>query len=157
MDGEFFAYLGAETASAMAVAGGLLLFDGNPVRTTEIDFALTRHALPPNQELETFYRTVPRVAGVLLDGQPVAFWLSVYPSTDNSQGSAPHQLYGCALDLAAPKACAAISLVATTDLGGYEIASEPVAAAALPGGDAAIVHTDVDDRTWLRIADLSCR
>jgi hypothetical protein len=157
LDDQFLGYLGAETTTGMPTADGLLLFDGNPVRTTRIDFALARHELARNEQLEAFYRTVPRVAGITLGGRPVGFWLTVFPSTDNSQGSTPHQLYGCALDLAGGKTCAGTSLIAATDLGGYGIADEPVAAAALPGATAfAIAHTDASDRTWLRIADLSC-
>jgi len=157
LDDKYLGYLAAQTTSAMPTADGLLLFDGNPVRMTQIDFALSRTELARNMQLLTFYRTVPRVAGVTLGGRPVGFWLSVFPSSDNSQDRTLHQLYGCALDLAAPAACAGTSLIATTDLGGYELEAQPVAAAALPGGDAvAIVHTDAGDRTWLRIADLRC-
>jgi predicted small lipoprotein YifL len=157
LDDEYLGYLGAETTSAMSVPEGVLLFDGNPVRTTKIDFALARDELARNLQLRTFYRTVAKVAGVMLNGRPVGFWLTVFPASDNSQGNTPHQLYGCALDLAAAQSCAGTSLVASTELGGYGIAGEPLAATALPGGAAvAVVHDDAAERTWLRIADLRC-
>jgi hypothetical protein len=157
LDDKFLGYLGAQTAAAMPVPEGLLLFDGNPVRATRIDFALARHELARNEQLKTFYRTAPRVAGLTVGGQPVAFWLTVFPSTDATQGSTTHQLYGCALDLADGKTCAGTALIASPGLGGYGLADEPVAAAALPDGARfAIVHTDAAGGTWLRVADLSC-
>jgi hypothetical protein len=163
-DDNFLAlsYLGAETATAIPWDTGLLLFDGNPVRLTQIGFDLSRTVIGENQQLRTFYRTAPRIAAVPLAGRPIgarpiAFWLTVFPATDNSQGFTTHQLYGCALDLAAPAGCATTALIAATGLGGYEIAQEPVAAAALPASDSfAIAHTDVDGRAWLRVADLAC-
>ena len=156
-DDKFLAYLGAETATAIPWDTGLLMFDGNPVRLTQIGFDLSRTVIGENQQLRTFYRTAPRVAAVPLGGRPIAFWLTVFPATDNSQGFTTHQLYGCELDLAAPLACATAAPIAATGLGGYGIAEEPVAAAAMPAGDAfAIAHTDVDGRTWLRVADLAC-
>ena len=156
-DDRFLAYLGAETATAIPWDTGLLLFDGNPVRLTQIGFDLSRTVIGENQQLRTFYRTAPRIAAVPLAGRPIAFWLTVFPATDNSQGFTTHQLYGCELDLAAPAACATAAPIAATGLGGYGIAEEPVAAAALPASDAfAIAHTEVDGRTWLRVADLAC-
>ena len=154
--------VGTETATAIPWDTGLLLFDGNPVRLTQIGFDLSRTVIGENQQLRTFYRTAPRIAAVPLAGRPIAarpiaFWLTVFPGTDNSQGFTTHQLYGCELDLAAPAACATTALIAATGLGGYEIAQEPVAAAALPASDSfAIAHTDVDGRTWLRVADFAC-
>ena len=150
-------YLGAETATAIPWDTGLLLFDGNPVRLTQIGFDLSRTVIGENQQLRTFYRTAPRIAAVPLAGRPIAFWLTVFPATDNSQGFTTHQLYGCELDLAAPAACATAAPIAATGLGGYGIAEEPVAAAAIPASDTfAIAHTDGDGRTWLRVADLAC-
>ena len=161
-DDTFLPYLGTETATAIPWDTGLLLFDGNPVRLTQIGFDLSRTVIGENQQLRTFYRTAPRIAAVPLAGRPigsrpVAFWLTVFPATDNSQGFTTHQLYGCEIDLAAPAACATAAPIAITGLGGYGIAEEPVAAAALPASDSfAIAHTDVDGRTWLRVADLAC-
>jgi hypothetical protein len=61
------------------------------------------------------------------------------------------------LDPANPAACVSTALIAATDLGGYGIAGDPVAAAALPDGSGfAIAHTDVNGQSWLRIADLRC-
>ena len=142
----------------------MLLFDGsgnsvggNAVRLTQIGFDLSLTALGGNNQLRTFYRTAPRVATVALQGQPVAFWLTVFPESDNSQGFTTHQLYGCLLDLAAPSACLATAAIAATGLGGYGIAEEPVAAAAFPDAAAfAIAHTDVNGRSWLRVANLGC-
>jgi len=156
-DDKFIAYLGAETATAIPWDTGLLLFDGNPVRLTQIGFDLSRTVIGENQQLRTFYRTTPRIAAVPLAGRPIAFWLTVFPTADNSQGFTTHQLYGCELDLAAPAACATAAPIAATGLGGYGIAEEPVAAAAIPASDTfAIAHTDGDGRTWLRVADLAC-
>ena len=161
-DDNFLAYLGTETATAIPWDTGLLLFDANPVRMTQIGFDLSRTVIGENQQLRTFYRTAPRIAAVPLAGRaagsrPIAFWLTVFPATDNSQGFTTHQLYGCELDLAAPAACATAAPIAATGLGGYGIAEEPVAAAAIPASDAfAIAHTDVDGRSWLRVADLGC-
>jgi hypothetical protein len=148
---------GAETATTIPWGTGLLMFEGNPVRLTQIGFDLSLTVIGENQQLRTFYRTSARIAAVPVAGRPIAFWLTVFPATDNSQGFTTHQLYGCELDLAAPGACATTALIAATGLGGYGIAEEPVAAAALPASDSfAIAHTDVDGRTWLRVADLAC-
>ena len=103
-DDKFLAYPpGSETATAIPWDTGLLLFDGNPVRLTQIGFDLSRTVIGENQQLRTFYRTAPRIAAVPLAGRPVAFWLTVFPATDNSQGFTTHQLYGCELDVAAAR------------------------------------------------------
>jgi hypothetical protein len=149
--------LGGETTTALPFDGGLLLFDGNPVSGMHLDFTFSMSPLAPNQQLRAYDEAIPRVASVVLGGLPVAFWLSVFPSTGNTSASASHQLYGCALDLAAGRTCASTALVATTDLRGDDVAAAPLAAAAMPDGTAfAIVHTDARDATWLRVADLSC-
>jgi hypothetical protein len=154
---NFFSFLGSRTATAMAMPTGLLMFDGNPVRLTEIGFDLSRPSLGQNTQLLTFYRTSPQVAPIVMASGAMAFWLTVFPSTDNSQGVTTHQLYGCALDLVDPKTCLATAPIAVTGLDGYGIAGEPVAAAALPSATAfAVAHTDVYGQSWLRIADLSC-
>jgi hypothetical protein len=160
----FFDSVGSYTASAISWGTGLLLSDskdnrvgGNAIRLTQIGFDLSRTELGGNSQLRTFYRTAPRVAAIALQGQPVAFWLTVFPDTDNSQGFTSHQLYGCLLDLASPSPCLATAAIAATGLGGYGIAEEPVAAAAFSDGAAfAIAHTDVNGRSWLRVATLSC-
>jgi len=136
---------------------GLLLFDSNPVRATQIGFDLSRAPLGANTQLPTYYRSAPQVAPIVLEGQPFAFWLTVFPATDNSQSTALHQLYGCALDLGAPATCLGTALIATTGLAGSGIAQQPVAAAAFPGEAAfAVAHTDGAGQSWLRVADLSC-
>lgn len=156
-DDGFLGYLGTETTTAIPWDTGLLMFDGNGVRLTQIGFDLSRKVLGTNLELRTFYRTAPRVAAIALSGRPVAFWLTVFPETDNSQGFTTHQLYGCELDLAAPATCLGTSPIAATGLGGYGIAQEPVAAAAIPGtASFAIAHTDVTGRSWLRVGALDC-
>jgi len=160
----FFNSVGSTTASAISWGSGLLLFDGsdnslggNAVRLTQIGFDLSLTALGGNKQLRTFYRTAPRVAAIALQRQPVAFWLTVFPEDDNSQGFTTHQLHGCLLDLAAPSPCLATAAIAATGLGGYGIAEEPVAAAAFPDAAAfAIAHTDVNGRSWLRVANLGC-
>jgi hypothetical protein len=154
----FFGELGAETAGAMPSPDGLLIFDGNPVRATELDFGLGTSELGRNQELLAFGGTVPRVAGATLNGRPVAFWLTTFPTAGAGQASTPHQLYGCALDpAAAADGCAATAAIASTGLAGSEIAAAPVVAAALPGSATfAIAHSDAADRTWLRLGDLGC-
>jgi hypothetical protein len=156
-DDTFLGYLGSETTTAIPWDTGLLMFDGNAVRLTQIGFDLSRKVLGTNTQLRTFYRTAPRVAAIALLGRPVAFWLTVFPETDNTQGFTTHQLYGCDLDLAAPATCLGTAPIAATGLGGYGIAQEPLAAAAIPGSASfAIAHTDVTGRSWLRIADLDC-
>jgi hypothetical protein len=158
----FFDSLGSATASAIPWGTGLLLFDSNGagsggVRLTQLGFDLSRTTLGDNQQMRAFYRTTPRVAAVALPAVPLAFWLTVFPQTDNSQGYTTHQLYGCVLDLAAPSSCVTTALIAATGLDGYGIANEPVAAAAFPDGNTfAIAHTDVNGRSWLRVADFSC-
>lgn len=155
-DGSFFGYLGSQTASAIPYGSGLLLFDSNPVRLTQIGFDLSHQTLGANTQLRTFYRTTAQVAAITFPERTVAFWLTVFPATDASQGLTTHQLYGCALDPANPATCDSTSLIAATGLGGYGIAGDPVAAAALPDDRFAIAHTDVYGQSWLRIADLSC-
>jgi hypothetical protein len=156
-DDSFLGYLGAETTTAIPHSGGLLMFDGNPVRLTQIGFDLSRNVLGENTQLRTFYRSAPRIAAISLFGRPFAFWLTVFPGNDNSQGSTPHQLYGCELDIADPTTCIRPSLIASTGLGGYGIEAEPVAAAVLPGdGALALAHTDAAGRSWLRLADVGC-
>ena len=59
---------GSETATAIPWDTGLLLFDGNPVRLTQIGFDLSRTVIGENQQLRTFYRTAPRVAAIALAG-----------------------------------------------------------------------------------------
>jgi hypothetical protein len=157
-DDTYLGSLGSDTASAIPFDTGLLLFDGNPVRATQIGFDLSRTALGENMQLRTFYRSAPQVAATVLEGQPLAFWLTVFPASDNSQGTTPHQLYGCQVNLSAPAACLGTAAIAATGLGGYGIAQQPVAAAAFPGGDGAfaVAHTDGKGQSWLRVADLSC-
>jgi hypothetical protein len=147
---------GTDAVTAFPFDGGLLMFDDNPVRLTQLGFDASQQALGANAQLRTFYRTAPRVAAAAPDGRLVAFWLTVFPGTDNGQSLTPHQLYGCELDLAAPAACLRTALIAATGLAGG-VGVEPVAAAALPGGSTfAIAHTDVGGGTWLRVADLGC-
>jgi hypothetical protein len=156
-DASFFGNFGSQTATAFAYDTGLLLFDGNPVRVTQIGSDLSRQPLGKNAQLRTFYRTAPQIAPITLMGRLIAFWLTVFPATDNSQGSTTHQLYGCELALADPSSCVSTSPVAATGLDGYGIAGDPVAAAALPDGSGfAIAHSDVYGQTWLRIGDLRC-
>ena len=156
-DTSFFGVLGSQTATAFPYGSGLLLFDGNPVRMTEIGFDLSRQTIGQNMQLQTFYRTTPQVAAITLAGSPIAFWLTVFPGTDRSQGSTTHQLYGCVLDLTAPGSCASTALIADTGLGGYAISNAPVAAAALPDGSGfAIASSDVTGQSWLRMANLGC-
>jgi hypothetical protein len=156
-DDSYLGYQGSDTASAIPYGTGMLLFDGNPVRATQIGFDLSRNSIGANTQLRTFYRTTPRVAAIALLGQPIGFWLTVFPSTDNSQGTTTHQLYGCALDLTAPDTCLSTAPIAATGLGGYGIAQQPVAAAAFPNDGAfAVAHSDGNGQTWLRVADFSC-
>ena len=47
--------------------------------------------------------------------------------------------------------------MAETGLGGYGIADQPMAAAALADGQGfAVAHSDAQGRTWLRVGDLGC-
>jgi hypothetical protein len=155
--GGFFGDLGSATATAFPYAGGLLLLSGNPLRMTELGFDLARQMLGANTQLRTFQRVTSQVALIDLGGEPVAFWLTVFPGTDASQGATTHQLYGCALDFAKLGTCDTTSLIADTGLGGYTLEDEPVAAAAFPDGHAfAIAHSDVFGQSWLRIGDLGC-
>lgn len=156
-DSAFFSAQGSDSATAAPIGNGLLMFDGNPVRLTQIAFDLSRTALGQNMELRTFYRQTPKVAAISLLGRPIAFWLTVFPVADNSQGVTTHQLYGCELDVASPAACLGVAPIAATGLGGYGIAQQPVAAAAVSGdGTFAVAHTDGDGASWLRIANLGC-
>jgi hypothetical protein len=155
-DASYLGYLGSETTTAIPYDTGLLMFDGNPVRATQIGFDLSRVPLGENTQLPTFYRSVPLVAAVTVLGRPVAFWLTVFPGADNTQGSTPHQLYGCQLDIAALPRCQTTPLIAATGLGGYAVAQQPVAAAAFVDGSFAIAHTDADGQSWLRMANLDC-
>jgi hypothetical protein len=153
----FFGPFGSQTATAMAYGGGLLMFDGNPVRLTQIGFDLSRQPLGQNDQLLTFDETSAQIAPITLLGDPIAFWLTVFPGIDASQSATTHQLYGCALDRGDPKSCASTALIAATGLGGPGIGDEPVAAAALPDDSAfALAHTDVYGQSWLRIANMSC-
>jgi len=146
-----------QTTAAMPFAGGLLMFEGNPPLLTQIGFDLSRTQLGEHRQLETFYRTAPRVAPIQLMGRPVGIFLTVFPGTDNTQGNTLHRLYACALDVSDPATCATALPIARTGLGGYGIAQAPVAAAALPDGRTfAVAHSDAANRTWLRIADMSC-
>jgi len=156
-DASFLDVSRPDTASAIPYDTGLLLFDGNPVRVTQIGPDLSRKVLGQNTQLRTFYRTAPQVAAASVRGRLTAFWLTVFPVADNSQGATTHQLYGCELDLADPATCLSTSPIAETMLPGTGIAAQPVAAAALPDGSAvAIAHTDAQGTTWLRIANLAC-
>jgi hypothetical protein len=154
---SFFAGAGGYAPSAIPWGNGLLLFDGTDVRLTQIGFDLSLVTLGDNKQLRTFYRTAPRVAAVALPARPLAFWLTVFPETDNSQGYTTHQLYGCEIDLAAPSTCLATAPIAATGLTGYGIAEEPLAVAAFPDAATfAIAHTDAGGRSWLRLANLGC-
>jgi len=155
-DNSYLDYVGTDTTSAVPFETGLLMFDGNPVRPTQIAFDLSRKPSDRNTQLKTFYRAAPRVAATVAQGRPVAFWLTVFPANDNSQGVTTHQLYGCELDPTDSSTCLRTALIAATGLTGYDVARAPVAAAAFPGEAVfAIAHTD-SAGSWLRIADLGC-
>jgi hypothetical protein len=157
VDAQALDSLAGDTTTTVPFGGGLLMFDGNPPRLTQIGFDLSRTELGHNTQMGTFYRTAPRVAPIVLMGQPVGIWLTVYPGTDKSQGNTWHQLYACALDIAAPAACATALPIAQTGLGGYGIAQAPMSAAAMPDGRTfAVAHSDAADRTWLRVTDIAC-
>jgi hypothetical protein len=160
-DGAFFGFQGSDTTTAFPFASsfgdGLLMFDGNPIRVTQFGFDLLRTTVGQNTQLPTFARTTPRVALISVLGNPVAFWLTVYPATDNSQGITTHQLYGCVLDPGAPATCRDTALIAATGLGGYSVPTQPVAAVALPGDSTcAVAHTDATGASWLRFANFNC-
>jgi len=155
-DSAFFAVQGSDTTTAMPFEAGLLMFDGNPVRLTQIGFDLSRTPVGQNTQLRTYYRLTPRVAAIGLQGRPIGLWLTVFPATDNSQDVTTHQLYACELNLAAPASCKSTALIAETGLGGYALAQQPVAAAAFPDGAFAVAHTDAGGESWLRIANLGC-
>jgi hypothetical protein len=155
-DSAFFSVQGSDTATAVPFETGLLMFDGNPVRLTQIGFDLSRTAVGQNTQLRAYYRITPRVAAIGLQGRPIGLWLTVFPATDNSQDVTTHQLYACELDLAAPASCLSTALVAATGIGGYAIAQQPVAAAAFPDGAFAVAHTDAGGASWLRLANLGC-
>ena len=84
----------------------------------------------------------------------------MFPGTDNTQGNTLHRVFGCAFDATNPAICAPAFPIAETGLDGYEIAQDPIAAAALPGsgssGSFAVAHADASNRTWLRIAYIDC-
>jgi len=147
----------SQTTTTMPFAGGLLMFDGNPPLLTQIGFDLSRTQLGEHKQLETFSRTAPRVAPIQIMGRPVGIFLTVFPGTDNTQGNTLHRLYACGLDVSDPATCATALPIAQTGLDGYGIAEAPVAAAALPDGRTfAVAHSDAANRTWLRIADMTC-
>ena len=156
-DSAFFSFQGSDTTTAFPFGDGLLMFDGNPIRVTQFGFDLLRTTVGQNTQLRTFSRTTPRVALISVLGNPVAFWLTVFPATDNSQGITTHQLYGCVLDPAAPATCLDTAPIVATGLGGYSIPTQPVAAAALPGdATCAVAHTDATGSSWLRFANFNC-
>ena len=157
-DDDFLAYLGSETATAIPWDTGLLLFDGNDVRIdADRVRSLAQGVGRPTNSCVLSTGPRPGSPRSRLQGRPVAFWLTVFPGADNTQGVTTHQLYGCDLDLAAPATCLTAPPIAATGFGGYGIAQEPVAAAALPGTAAfAVAHTDVTGRSWLRVGDLGC-
>jgi hypothetical protein len=155
-DGSFFGVQGSDTATAVPFETDLLVFDGNPVRMTEVGFDLSRIPVGQNTQLRAFTRTMPKVAAIDLQGRPIGFWLTVFPAADNSQAVTTHQLYACALDLAAPTSCIGTALIAATGLAGYAIAQQPVAAAAFPDGAFAVAHSDATGGSWLRIGNLGC-
>ena len=103
VDAQALDNLAGDTITTLPFGGGLLMFDGNPPRLTQIGFDLSRIELGHNTQMRTFYRSAPRVAPiVLMGGQPVGVWLTVFPGTDDSQGNTSHQLYACALDVDDP-------------------------------------------------------
>jgi hypothetical protein len=156
-DSSFFGFQGSDSAATFPLADGLLMFDGNPIRVTQFGFDQSRIAVGQNTQLRAFYRTTPKVAAISLLGRPVAFWLTVFPATDNSQATTTHQLYACELDPAALATCVRTEPIAATGLGGYTVATQPVAAAAFPGDGAfATAHTDSTGASWLRVAHLGC-
>jgi hypothetical protein len=158
VDAQALSTLAADTTTTVPFGGGLLMFDGNAPMLTQIGFDLSRTQIGQTVQLATFSRTAPRVAPIVLMGRPVGIWLTVFPGTDVTQGNTLHQLYACALDVAAPAACATTIPIAQTGLGGYGIAQAPIAAAALPDGRTfAVAHSDAANRTWLRVTDMMCR
>src|SRR5262249_1340481 len=56
-DGSFIDLARADVTAAIPYGSGLLMFDGNPVRLTQIGFDLSATALGRNSEMTTFYRT----------------------------------------------------------------------------------------------------
>jgi hypothetical protein len=145
-----------ETTTAIPYGTGLLMIDGNPPRLTQIGFDLSRTELGHHLQMETFYRTTPRVAAVPLAGDVVGIWLTVFPTPDNSQGGTAHQVFGCALDVANPSSCTRMFSVAETGLTGYLVAPSPIAATGLDQRTIAVAHSDAHNRTWLRITDTLC-
>jgi len=147
----------ADAMTTLPFGGGLLMFDGNPTRLTQIGFDLSRTELGHNTQMATFYATAPRIAPIVVMGRPVGVWLTVFPGADNSQGTTVHQLYACALDVAAPAACATTLPIAQTGLSGYDIAPAPIGVVALADGRAfAVAHSDAAGHTWLRVTDMMC-
>ena len=135
MDAQALDSLAGDTTTTLPFGGGLLMFDGNPPRLTQIGFDLSRIELGHNTQMETFSRSAPRVAPIVLGDRPVGIWLTVFPGTDNSQGNTLHQLYACALDVADPAAMRDhASRSPRRGSVGYGIAQAPIAAAAMPDG-----------------------
>lgn len=161
-DSAFFGSQGSDTTTAFPfsdapLGDGLLMFDGNPIRVTHFGFDLLRTTVGQNTQLRTFYRATPRVALISVLGNPVAFWLTVFPATENSQGITTHQLYGCVLHPDTPAACVDAVPIAATGLDGYSIPTQPVAAVALQGtATCAVAHTDATGASWLRFANFNC-
>jgi hypothetical protein len=156
VDTQAFDNAARDTTTAVPFAGGLLMFDGSPPRLTQIGFDLSRVELGRHAQMQTFYRTAPRVAGMVMMGKPVGVWLTVFPGTDNTQGSTAHQLYGCVFDVTNPDACATQLPIARTGLNGYVIDQHAIGAAALTDTMFAVAHHDQSNHTWLRIADMAC-
>ena len=142
----------------MPCDAGLLLFDGNPVRLTQIGFDLSRTPVGQNTQLRTFYRTTPRVAAIGLQGRPIALLADGVPGHRQQPGiHHPPALRRASWTSRRPPACLSTAPIAATGLGGYGIAQEPVAAAAFPDGAAfAVAHTDANGCSWLRVANLGC-
>jgi hypothetical protein len=153
----FFGSAGSGEVNAVPFGSGLLLFDGNPVRLSQIGFDLSHRVLGENTQLRTFSAVRPDVAAVApAGGRLIAFWLTIFPETDSTNIDASHALYACELDPAAPATCLRTARIANLALDGPD-AVDPVAAAVLPTGDAfAVAHTDNGGNTWLTIADLDC-
>jgi hypothetical protein len=146
-----------DTATAIPFDTGLLMFDDNPVRLTQIGSDLSRRVIGKNAMLGVFARTAPQVAAIVQHGKPTAFWLTVFPDSDTSQATASHQLWGCTFDLSDPSSCQSLWQVdPMTGLMGYGVAQDPVAAAALPGGGFAVAFTDAGGSSSLYVYDTSC-
>jgi hypothetical protein len=156
-DASFFDASLPDTATAIPYDTGLLMFDGNPVRLTQIGPDLSRRVIGRSTMLGVFNRTAPQVGALVWRGEPTAFWLSVYPDTDTSQGAAIHQVYGCTFNLADLSTCAGLWIIdSMAGQAGYGVAQDPVAATALPRGGAAVAFTDSGGASWLYVDDMSC-